>query len=403
METVKLSGNIPVRAAKTNSSAVETTDSRDAFLKLLQEKKELAEPAKSQTKETDSGKAPANDSQKASGKEPVKDSGETQGEKAEEPSGQEALLAAAMEQAAIQMAGLVTEDGSSQQAAEAVEESVETGALIPAALPEAETKPIPETGAEESQAAGRTGQAAADQTGQAAEPVHLEREGEAQSGSPEKESHRGQEADPAVRKSDSQTRTAESRKETRPQAAARTEREAEKPEIQETRESVQEPVYGTSAAEREPAGRPFRDSRTETVPLRTNESRLPQDLGKTLAARLPGNGREMVIELEPAALGKLTIRLTYDGDRAAVSILASNPRTLELLSQKASEIASILEEKTGQETIIYTQAPEKENQDSQENPSHGGRQEQSQENRRGSEKDRHETESFALQLRLGLI
>ena len=111
----------------------------------------------------------------------------------------------------------------------------------------------------------------------------------------------------------------------------------------------------------------------------------------------------MVIELEPAALGKLTIRLTYDGDRAAVSILASNPRTLELLSQKASEIASILEEKTGQETIIYTQAPEKENQDSQENPSHGGRQEQSQENRRGSEKDRHETESFAQQLRLGLI
>ena len=402
METVKLSGNIPVRAAKTNSSAAETTDSRDAFLKLLQEKKELAEPAKSQTKETDSGKAPANDSQKASGKEPVKDSGETQGKKAEEPSGQEALLAAAMEQAAIQMAGLVTEDGSLQQAAEAVEESVETGALIAAALPETETKPVPEAGAE-SQAAGRTAAAAADQTGQAAEPVHLEREGEAQSGSPEKESYRGQEVDPAVQKSDTDVRTEENRKEIKPQAEARTERKVRKPETQNTGKMTQESVYGATSAEKEPAGPVFEDHRTETVPLKTSESRLPQDLGKTLAARLPGNGREMVIELEPAALGKLTIRLTYDGDRAAVSILASNPRTLELLSQKASEIASILEEKTGQETIIYTQAPEKENQDPQENPSHGGRQEQSQENRRGSEKDRHETESFAQQLRLGLI
>ena len=61
------------------------------------------------------------------------------------------------------------------------------------------------------------------------------------------------------------------------------------------------------------------------------------------------------MELEPANLGKLTIRLVYEGDRASLSIMASNPRTLDMLSQKASEIAAILEEKTGQETIIYTQ------------------------------------------------
>lgn len=122
-----------------------------------------------------------------------------------------------------------------------------------------------------------------------------------------------------------------------------------------------------------------------------------------MASRLPGNGRELIIELEPASLGKLTIKMVYEGSRAAVSILASNPRTLELLSQKASEIASILEEKTGQETVIYTQAPEREEGQPDEDSGGGqGRKQEGQE-RRDREDDRHETESFAQQLRLGLV
>ena len=122
-----------------------------------------------------------------------------------------------------------------------------------------------------------------------------------------------------------------------------------------------------------------------------------------MAAKLPGNGRELVIELEPAALGKLTIKLAYEGGRAAVSILASNPRTLELLNQRASEIAAILEEKTGQDTIIYTHAPQEQSQGEEEQQSRGGgRQDQGQEQQRHHE-NQHQTESFAQQLRLGLI
>ena len=78
---------------------------------------------------------------------------------------------------------------------------------------------------------------------------------------------------------------------------------------------------------------------------------------------------------------------------------------MELLSQKAGEIASILEEKTGQETIIYTQAPQEENPE--ENPDQnrggqGGRQEHN-ERHPSREEGRHEAESFAQQLRLGLV
>ena len=106
--------------------------------------------------------------------------------------------------------------------------------------------------------------------------------------------------------------------------------------------------------------------RMEARPLRTTPDTLPQDLGKTLAARLPEAGRTLTVELEPASLGKLTIRMTYEAGRAAVSILATNPRTLEILSEKATEIASILEEKTGQETVILTQRPQ-EQEEYQEN------------------------------------
>ncbi len=160
-------------------------------------------------------------------------------------------------------------------------------------------------------------------------------------------------------------------------------------------------TYRTDSLQEQP-GEMYEVFKTEPVRIKTSYSQLPQDLGKTLAARLPGSGREMVIELEPASLGKLTIKLAYEAGRAAVSILASNPRTLELLNQKASEIAAILEEKTGEETIIYTHAPEQKEQEPDQSQNNQGRQQQEE----GSKKDRQDqqqTESFAQQLRLGLI
>lgn len=160
-------------------------------------------------------------------------------------------------------------------------------------------------------------------------------------------------------------------------------------------------TYRTDSPQEGP-GEMYEVLKTEPVRIKTTYSQLPQDLGKTLAARLPGNGREMVIELEPASLGKLTIKLAYEAGRAAVSILASNPRTLELLNQKASEIAAILEEKTGEETIIYTHAPEPKEQEPDQSQNNQGRQQQEE----GSKKDRQDqqqAESFAQQLRLGLI
>ncbi len=88
---------------------------------------------------------------------------------------------------------------------------------------------------------------------------------------------------------------------------------------------------------------------TEQVVKSTVEE-LPQELAKVWPSRNSGDSHVLTVELEPVSLGKLTIRLEYEAGKAAVSIMASNPKTLELLNEKASELAGILKEHTGEET-----------------------------------------------------
>ena len=139
--------------------------------------------------------------------------------------------------------------------------------------------------------------------------------------------------------------------------------------------------------------------RTSSAPVKTAEPTLIQDVGHAIASRLPKTDGTLTIELEPASLGKLTIQVLYEAGRATVSILSSNPKTLELLSQKATELASILEEHTGQETVVYTEQPEAD-QPYDERGQEGQREGKEREQER---KDQGDQEAFAQQLRLGLV
>lgn len=135
----------------------------------------------------------------------------------------------------------------------------------------------------------------------------------------------------------------------------------------------------------------------ETV--RTAPETFTQDMGMALADKLPSENGTLTIELEPASLGKLTIKVMYEGGKAAVSILASNPKTLEMLSENAGEIARIMEERTGQDTMIYTPEPQQQTDWNQGGQSAG------RERQQDSREERHsaQSESFAQQLRLGLV
>lgn len=135
-----------------------------------------------------------------------------------------------------------------------------------------------------------------------------------------------------------------------------------------------------------------------TVTVPTTPETFPQDVGNKLAASLPRTDGTLTIELEPASLGKMTIRVVYEAGKAAVSIVSENPRTLELLSQNASEIARILEEKTGQVTEVYTPDARQFLEDGQ-----AGQQGQHHRQEEPEKKKHDQTESFTQMLRLGLV
>ncbi len=373
-------------SAKANTAERLTSLERSAksgdFTKMLQVKKDLADNT-GQTEQT--GQAQTEKSED----EPVKKlPGEKENEseapvKGEEDAGQqEALQQAVIQQAAAQVAGFLTEDAETAEPEPVLAEAVSMEA-VSEEMPAVEAEPKTESVRQE------------------AAPVMVQK-------APQSEAWKESEEPEAVALQVQKPAAGEQKAEVRPDTQGQDKREdlgnADQRQTQDTSGERGQELYGAAA---------FRVSgqtehlfqgagRTSEIPLKTTPQTLPEDLGKTLAARLPDTGRTLTVELEPASLGKLTIRMTYEAGRAAVSIMATNPKTLELLNEKAAEIASILEEKTGQSTVILTQQPHEQEQ-YQENKDGTARQgEQEKESRREDKKEQH-TDSFAQQLRLGLI
>ncbi|MFR4440436.1 MAG: flagellar hook-length control protein FliK [Hungatella sp.] len=136
----------------------------------------------------------------------------------------------------------------------------------------------------------------------------------------------------------------------------------------------------------------------ETVRMQTSEQVLGRDTAELLASRMPLKEGVLHLELEPVHLGKLTIQVAFESGRTAVTVMSSNAETLEILSRNAGQIAQILEDRTGQQTVVYTpQSSEAGEQSAAEKQGH-------QENRQDRQEHRNERDqSFAQQLRLGLV
>lgn len=134
-----------------------------------------------------------------------------------------------------------------------------------------------------------------------------------------------------------------------------------------------------------------------TIQIHTTRQALGKDMAEVLISRMPLKEGVLELELEPTSLGKLTIRVAYESGRSAVTVMSSNVETLEILSRNAVQIAHILEERTGQQVVVYTpQASESGDESAFEQQRH--HQQQNQKERRNEPE-----ESFAQQLRLGLI
>ena len=145
----------------------------------------------------------------------------------------------------------------------------------------------------------------------------------------------------------------------------------------------------------------------ETMMMRTTESTLTDDLTNLVSSRFPSKNGTLTIELDPENLGKITINVNYDSGHAAVSISATNSKTLEMLTQSAPQMANIIQQKTGQQTDVFVPNTQQsgakhdmaEGRESNENRE----QQQSRQNEQQSRSDETSSTAFLHQMRLGLV
>ena len=148
------------------------------------------------------------------------------------------------------------------------------------------------------------------------------------------------------------------------------------------------------------AGTAAKPAAVDTGPadrLATAQDTLTEDLGNYLDTKISEKKGKLELSLEPERLGKLTIRLEYEKGKTEVTIFSTSAKTLEILSKEAGHLAQILEEKTGNPTVIYTPDQTENRQNMDQDTGHGrnGRQDQ-------KEQRQKQDDSFAQQLRLGL-
>ena len=133
----------------------------------------------------------------------------------------------------------------------------------------------------------------------------------------------------------------------------------------------------------------------------------PEELPDKLTDQILGKMQEGVdsfeIEIEPANLGKIAVKIQYQDGQATVSIFCTEKKALEVLGDRAREIGVIIDKNLGGETKIIVEKQEADylNRNSDENQQ--GRQderEQKKENHQKQEAD--DPEQFLQKLRLGL-
>lgn len=372
-------------SAGMQTRAAQSTDAGDGFLKLLQQKQEAPE-AKPKAEEP---AKPVKDEKPQAKEEPKKTS-----EDAQEPQEEEAVLALelAAQQLFVQNAVVTPQEEELTLQPLATEETAAAVTEIGALPQETEQTQFPlETSAEKAVEIPKAAEGTKDLP-KAVPTVEAEPE-KVQAEMPVS----GQKADSGLTGG-----APEDAQPIREPVSGTQEKTFADEEAESSSEVRYAAVDQSRSLDQSQAANTPELHRTEEPVLKATVEDLPQELGRALTSGQQTGSRTLTVELEPVSLGKLTIRVEYEAGRTAVSILSSNPKTLELLSEKASEIASILKEHTGEETVIYAQEPQRQEEDQydgRQGAGQGGQREQKQQ----KEGERRETESFAQQLRLGLV
>lgn len=384
-------GSMPAAAGTSRRAQANVQEGTDDFIRLLQQQKETAKQPDDtkDTKKNDSTRevGPEEKQEKEPVEEPVEEDVDPKEDLAELTQLELEIQQSILQQNIVRSAEPETVDLQTAMEGAAAEEAVQEVALEPAVLEQA-----PEAAAPIEQAKPEPVRAE-----EHAEPVKAEAPLQA-----ETKAEQPVEA-PQESREDQGEQLSGKPKDTKVPAAERRETVVEEKLPEAADAPKQSPEVRTAEAPvQKQAEVPESRFQAEETTVKATMEELPKELGKAVTVGKPGESQTLTVELEPASLGKMTIRLQYEAGRTLVSVMASNPKTLELLQEKATEIAAILKERTGEETVIYTEETQREpGEEAKEQQSRGGG--QPEERRQHKEEDRSQTESFMQQLRLGLV
>ena len=128
------------------------------------------------------------------------------------------------------------------------------------------------------------------------------------------------------------------------------------------------------------------------------------DMLKDMIAKQISSGKqELEIQLTPRSLGELTVKVSYHDGAAAVSIICSDKKALQAMSQKAGELGLILEHNLGTKTAVIVETREEQAQLYQDGRGQQSYQEQQNSEQQQNKKHKEtETIDFLQQLRLGI-
>ena len=294
MEAVKMPSASQVKSQIRTVSA-DASKGGDEFKKLLQVKNEQVQKEQPQPNEMDVKKKDSENSgeQVEDAAEGKKDHIQDTDEEILVPGSseeQDALLQAAMQQTMAQMAGIVTQP---EQTEEPVEITVDSEALLTEEplLQNISLQAEPEQNINASNAAVQNVSAETVSQKEPEQPETVLIQPKEDTIKPEQPKESKGPADrEAAQDSEYSFKGFEGFQGAGVSESQPSVTEAEQKVQTQERTNTQENLYGAAPVKSggEQAEHIFTDQRTETVPMKTSQDTLPQDLGRTLAARLPG-------------------------------------------------------------------------------------------------------------------
>ena len=123
-----------------------------------------------------------------------------------------------------------------------------------------------------------------------------------------------------------------------------------------------------------------------------------------IANQITSGKQEIEIRLTPRSLGDLIVKVAYQDGAASVSIICSDKKALQAMSQRAGELGMILENNLGSRTEVVVESREEHAnlyEDGRGQQSYSGQQ-SSKEQHSDNKQNETETIDFLQQLRLGI-